>query len=116
MYEPDVTVLPIKRSEFTDGKSVNRLITSWMNNIPCLASPIAPYIEINDELGLKQQFLCSNQKEWEENLKMMLDAHKRQENGDYFYNIVCEHFSVKVITNKWLNTVWRMLNVAGLES
>jgi len=116
LYKPDITLIPAQRSDFTDGKSSNRVITSWINTIPCLVSPVFPYLELKEEQGLGKDhlFICNSPMEWREMISAYRCHKQRQLDGDFFRNLVEKNFSDGVLVRQWLDLVGEVIKHAGI--
>ncbi len=72
LLNADIAIAPIDvTKKFNRAKPSNKIITYWAYKLPVVASNIESYTEIIEQ-G-KDGFICRNEKEWLENLSMLIN-------------------------------------------
>jgi glycosyltransferase involved in cell wall biosynthesis len=99
----DIAVAALEDVRFNTSKSNIKMLEAAALQIPCLVSPIQPYIEFC-ALGGKDLnwLLCHNADEWKSKMITLINEPKQREFlGRRMYEIAKKYFSIDVIKTHW---------------
>jgi glycosyltransferase involved in cell wall biosynthesis len=99
----DISIAPLEDVRFNNSKSNIKMLESAALKIPCLVSPIQPYIEFCALGGMDLNWLlCHNLSEWKEKLITLINEPERREYlGRRMYEVAKKYFDIEVIRNHW---------------
>lgn len=98
----DIGVAPLENHRFNRSKSALKMIELGALKIPCLASPVQPYLEfVSLDEDLKW-LLCENEKDWKNKLlELTMNEEMRTYYGNRMYNVVVEHYNMEKRAQVW---------------
>jgi glycosyltransferase involved in cell wall biosynthesis len=99
----DISIAPLEDVRFNNSKSNIKMLESAALKIPCLVSPIQPYVEFCALGGMDLNWLlCNNLSEWKEKLITLINEPERREYlGKRMYEVAKKYFDIEVIRNHW---------------
>lgn len=70
----DIFLTPVVESPFNDAKSELKILEAGIWGIPCVSSPVAPYVRFNEVSG-GANLICKNNraKNWTKNIKTLIE-------------------------------------------
>lgn len=97
----DIAVVPLDiNNKFLFGKSMNKVILMWKNNLPVVASKINSYDDLSKKI--KHSFCCSNENEWLEKIVELIDDNKTRENYTTKFNkYIAINYSENKFVKQW---------------
>ncbi len=106
----DIAIIPLDtKNNFLFGKSMNKLIVFWRNNMPTLCSGIRSYYEISKEVNL--DICCDTTNDWVNKISKLAtneDYYKYQK--DIISKYIKDNYSEKSFINQWDNLIRSVLN------
>ena len=106
----DIAVIPMDtKNKFLYGKSMNKLIVFWRNNIPTLCSNISSYHEISRETQL--DICCNSTDEWVSKISnLVINKTYYNHQKEVIYKYINDNYSEKSFVKQWDNLVESVLN------
>lgn len=97
----DIAVVPLDINDrFLFGKSMNKVILMWKNNLPVVASKISSYNDLSKKI--EYSFCCSNENEWLEKIVELIDNDKNRENYiTKFKKYIDNNYSENKFVKQW---------------
>jgi glycosyltransferase involved in cell wall biosynthesis len=100
----DIGVAPLENHRFNRSKSALKMVELGALKIPCLASPVQPYLEFTSLDEDLKWLLCETEKDWVAKLSTLIDSKESREYyGNKMYNIVKEHYNMEKRAKVWHN-------------
>lgn len=99
----DIAIAALEDVRFNTSKSNIKMLEAAAIQIPCLVSPIQPYVEFC-ALGGKDLnwLLCHNPQEWKSKLIALINEPEQREFlGKKMYETAKKYFSIDVIKSHW---------------
>jgi glycosyltransferase involved in cell wall biosynthesis len=98
----DIGVAPLDNNRFNRSKSSVKMIELGALKIPCLASPVQPYLELTSHNEELKWLLCESEKDWITKLTALVnDEAIRNYYGSLLYNVVMEFYNMEKRAKVW---------------
>lgn len=108
LQEFDIGIMPLESTPWEDAKCGFKLLQYMATGVPCVASPVAEnrFIIENNVSG----FVANSTEAWVSKLGMLLrDSNLRQKMGDRGRQRVEEHYSLRVVSQDFLQVIRAVL-------
>ena len=106
----DIAIIPLDtKNSFLFGKSMNKLIVFWRNNIPTLCSGVKSYHEISKEVDL--DICCDTTNDWVNKISNLATNEKYyNQHKNIISKYINDNYSEKSFINQWDNLIRSVLN------
>ena len=99
----DIAIAPLEENRFNNSKSNIKMLESAVLKIPCLVSPVNPYVEFCALGGQDLNWLlCHNTQEWREKLTTLINEPERRKFlGEKMYQVMNQYFNMEKTRSLW---------------
>lgn len=105
----NIGVAPLEDNRFNRSKSAIKMMELGALKIPCLCSPVRPYLEFTSLDKRLEWLLCNNEREWIKKLNTLINEKEQREYyGNLMYDVVKENYNMEKRIKVW-QTIFRSL-------